>query len=219
MNISDECCKLNERSLKNLQGVHPDLVKVITLAGSRTPFLVTEGLRTLERQKTLVKSGKSKTINSRHLTGHAIDVCDMDGCYDIADLRLVATTIKEAAKELDVKIEWGGDWKRFVDTPHFQLPWKQYPISGAPVAAVVKEAAVSRPSVITGSVAAGLAIPSIPVPPLAEISNVASWQSSAETVSGFVGSPVLKYAIFGMVSYWLICHLGPKVLAKFGGEA
>lgn len=67
---------LGERSLKNLWGVHPDLVAVVKRAIqiTRTDFAVIEGVRTKERQKELVRKGASKTMNSRHLTGHAVDI-------------------------------------------------------------------------------------------------------------------------------------------------
>jgi len=35
--------------------------------------------------------------------------------------------MKAAAQELEIAIEWGGDWQSFPDGPHFQLPWKDYP--------------------------------------------------------------------------------------------
>jgi len=58
-----------------LEGVHPDLVEVIQQSIKRVPidFGISEGMRTVERQKELVESGASTTMNSRHLTGHAID--------------------------------------------------------------------------------------------------------------------------------------------------
>ena len=68
--------KLGARSISNLRGVHPDLVAVVKRAITITEidFTVTEGLRTKERQAQLVKAGASKTMNSRHITGHAVDV-------------------------------------------------------------------------------------------------------------------------------------------------
>ncbi len=68
--------KFSSRSEKNLQGVNPDLVKVTrrALEISEVDFGITEGLRSRYRQKQLVATGKSHTINSRHLTGHAVDV-------------------------------------------------------------------------------------------------------------------------------------------------
>ena len=121
--------KLGSRSLQNLSGVHPDLVAVVKLAISKTTqdFTVLEGIRNINRQRELVKTGKSTTMNSRHLTGHAVDLApwpiswEWEGFYPIAD------AMKAAAEELDVNLEWGGDWKSFPDGPHYQLSRKTYP--------------------------------------------------------------------------------------------
>jgi hypothetical protein len=121
--------KLGNRSLQNLSGVHPDLVAVVKRAIeiSEQDFTVLEGIRNINRQRELVKTGKSTTMNSRHLTGHAVDLApwpiswEWEGFYPIAD------AMKEAAEELDVNLEWGGDWKSFPDGPHFQLSRKTYP--------------------------------------------------------------------------------------------
>lgn len=134
--------KLDARSITRLQGVHPDLVAIANRAAKITvqPFIITEGLRTLERQKKLVAAGASTTLRSRHLTGHAIDVAafiDMDGTGDYTSgdnirwdwplYKTISIIIKDAAKELGFPIEWGGDWRTFKDGPHFQLPWREYP--------------------------------------------------------------------------------------------
>lgn len=126
---------LAPRSLKCLEGVHPDLVKVVRRAdelGAR--FHVTCGLRTEEQQRALVKAGKSRTMKSRHLTGHAVDfvVAESGGgvSYENGDMAECASIFKRAAKELGVAIEWGGDWKSFVDTPHIELDRKVYPPNG-----------------------------------------------------------------------------------------
>jgi len=121
--------KLGNRSLQNLSGVHPDLIAVVKLAisKSKVDFTVLEGIRNINRQRELVKAGKSTTMNSRHLTGHAVDLApwpiswEWEGFYPIAD------AMKEAAEELDIDLEWGGDWKNFPDGPHFQLSRKSYP--------------------------------------------------------------------------------------------
>lgn len=123
---------LNERSQRNLQGVHPDLVKVVKLAASQTTldFIVTEGLRTTARQAQLVKEGASRTMNSRHLTGHAVDLAAMlSGTvrWDWPLYGRLAVTMKAAAASLEVALEWGGDWTTFRDGPHFQLAAKAYP--------------------------------------------------------------------------------------------
>lgn len=124
--------KLSERSLHKLEGVHDDLVKVVKRAIEITEvdFAVTEGLRTKQRQEELVKAGASKTMKSRHLTGHAVDLAAVVGSeirWDWSLYPKIASAVKKAAYELDVPIEWGGDWKTFKDGPHFQLTWEEYP--------------------------------------------------------------------------------------------
>lgn len=121
--------RFGSRSLKNLEGIHPDLRKVMDLAIKKTTqdFSITEGLRTVDRQRELVNKGASRTMNSRHLTGHAVDVVPYPVSWDWEYFYPIADAVKEAAEELGVDIEWGGDWKSFPDGPHFQLTWRSYP--------------------------------------------------------------------------------------------
>ena len=124
--------KLSARSKQRLGGVHDDLVKVVERAIEITTvdFTVLEGLRLPERQKVLVDAGASKTLNSRHITGHAVDLgawVDNQVDWSWPLYHKIAVAMKEAAKELDVAIVWGGDWRNFKDGPHFQLPKKEYP--------------------------------------------------------------------------------------------
>jgi peptidoglycan L-alanyl-D-glutamate endopeptidase CwlK len=121
---------MDARSERNLIGVHPDLVKVIRRAAKAGGFIVTEGLRTKARQAQLVKAGASRTMNSRHITGHAIDVAAVvngEVRWDWPLYAAIAKTVKAAAKDLGVPIIWGGDWKSFRDGPHFELDRKAYP--------------------------------------------------------------------------------------------
>lgn len=128
-----------------LNGVKSGLAELVLEAAksSSVKFVVIEGLRTKERQAQLVKSGASKTMNSRHLVGEAVDLwpLDSDGNKLPSDaafpkgsaqaraadkalwdgLRKISTAMKAAAKDKNIKIEWGGDWKSFPDGPHFQL--------------------------------------------------------------------------------------------------
>lgn len=151
--------KLSERSLKELTGVHDDLVSVIRRAAelSAQEFAVHDGIRTLAEQKELVRSGASQTLDSRHLTGHAVDLVpvingklrwEWDPIYRIAD------AVRTAAKELEIPLRWGGAWdidftssndyaedlvadysarrkragkKVFLDGPHYELPKANYP--------------------------------------------------------------------------------------------
>lgn len=123
---------LGQRSLSRLEGVHPDLVRVIKKAAamSSLDFTVLEGLRTPARQKQLYDQGATKTMNSRHITGHAVDIAPMIGGtirWDWPLYHQLAEVVKAAAKAENVPIQWGGDWRTFKDGPHWELPWKQYP--------------------------------------------------------------------------------------------
>ena len=123
---------LGSKSLKKLVGVHEDLKRVCHRAIKLTTvdFTITEGVRTPARQKKLVEAGASKTMKSRHLTGHAVDVAAMVGNeirWDWPLYREISIAFKEAANELGVPIRWGGDWKSFKDGPHFELDRKVYP--------------------------------------------------------------------------------------------
>lgn len=139
---------LGKRSLDNLKNVNADLVRVVKRAIEITAidFTVIEGFRTEARQRELVRKGASKTMNSRHLTGHAVDIApivngsiswDFDHYYPLAE------AMARAATELGVTIRWGGCWSvitgkkgtaqswvqayrkgggRFLDGPHFEIP-------------------------------------------------------------------------------------------------
>jgi peptidoglycan L-alanyl-D-glutamate endopeptidase CwlK len=118
--------KLSQRSLDRLKGVDDDLVAVVKRAIELTEvdFGVTEGIRTLDRQRILFNEGKSKTMKSKHLIGRAVDVVAyVDGkvSWEKEYYHTIATAMKNAATELNVNIKWGGDFKSFFDGPHFEL--------------------------------------------------------------------------------------------------
>lgn len=132
--------QLSRRSEERLLGVKPQLVQVVKAAALHYQgpgeFVVVEGLRTLERQRELFNAGKSKTMRSRHLTGHAVDLApmvdvDKDGDLDLTWLREhfypICDAMRSSAAAFGVPIEWGGDWTEFVDMPHWQLPWSKFP--------------------------------------------------------------------------------------------
>lgn len=121
-----------QRSLDRLKGVHPDLVRVLkrAIAQSDLDFTVLEGLRTLDRQKQLMAQGATRTMNSRHLTGHAVDIAPVIGgavSWDWPLYHRLAKAVKAAAVKEGVALTWGGDWARFRDGPHWELNWKVYP--------------------------------------------------------------------------------------------
>lgn len=137
--LPDSGFRLGARSLSRLHvewesglRVHADLVAVVRLAIKLTPvdFTVLETIRTKERQKKLVADGASTTMNSRHLTGHAVDLgawVDGEVSWHFGHYVKIAEAVKTAADYLNVPIEWGGDWQTFKDGPHFQLPRRGYP--------------------------------------------------------------------------------------------
>ena len=120
---------LGAKSLSKLDGVHPDLVAVVERAIELTEqdFTVLEGLRDIDRQRELVRTGKSTTMNSRHLTGHAVDIAPWPISWDWDYFYPIADAMKQAAAELNISLEWGGDWTSFPDGPHYQLSRKVYP--------------------------------------------------------------------------------------------
>ena len=119
--------KLSVRSLSRLKGLDPDLILVVVRAiqVSRFDFGVTEGLRTKARQQELFKQGKSKTLDSRHLIGQAVDLVAYDEngnvTWDMDYYESINVAMQRAARELGVKLTWGGSWLTFKDGPHFQI--------------------------------------------------------------------------------------------------
>lgn len=152
---------LSQRDLSRLEGLHVDLVRVVRRAAELMPddlgFTITEGVRTKERQAQLVAAGASQTMNSRHLTGHAVDlaaVLDGQVRWDWGLYYRLADIVADAVRELAVPMVWGGcfdrpilQWKSrayvesddyaarrravgarpFLDGPHWELDRKAYP--------------------------------------------------------------------------------------------
>lgn len=125
--------KFSQRSENNLKGVNPDLVKVIRRALEITPvdFIVIEGLRTQARQKELVATGKSQTMNSRHLSGNAVDIIPVNTTWQIKEFTPILIAVKQAAVEQGIKLRFGINWKndpslpietKFIDAPHVEIP-------------------------------------------------------------------------------------------------
>jgi peptidoglycan L-alanyl-D-glutamate endopeptidase CwlK len=123
--------RLSQRSRGHLNGVHPDLVRVVERAIELTDidFGITEGLRTAARQKQLVASGASKTMNSRHLTGHAVDVVAYLGYVVRWGWGLyvqIAEAVQKAAQELNIPVVWGGCWMVVNRVPNLDAAVAQY---------------------------------------------------------------------------------------------
>ncbi|WP_319495994.1 M15 family metallopeptidase [uncultured Cohaesibacter sp.] len=215
---------LSARDERLLIGVHPDLVKVIRRAAEISPvrFRVTEGTRTLSKQRQLVASGASKTMNSRHITGHAVDLTPLidlnhDGKFSTKELYhwpsyyKLAPYLKQAAKDVGVSIEWGGDWRTFKDGPHWQLPWKKYPakhtasqaaslMGHAPYQDETEKQAAVRDSVPTVALGGAALNEANPLEALSNMSNVLTDQQ-AELSSGDVIRVLIAACIIGVTAY------------------
>lgn len=116
--------KFSKRSLNRLATVDEKLQAVTkrALEISEVDFSVLEGKRSLATQKRYFHQGKSRTMKSKHLTGRAVDLAPYPIDWnDLDRFRKVAEAMKKASEELDIAIVWGGDWKTFIDMPHFEL--------------------------------------------------------------------------------------------------
>jgi peptidoglycan L-alanyl-D-glutamate endopeptidase CwlK len=144
-----------KRSLAVRAGLVPELQRIVDLAikVTKQDFKLVSGLRTQAEQINHVASGASKTLNSRHLTGHAVDIVPYIGpgispyplqgdSAKVIKAKLsrfedVAMAMFIAADMLDIPLQWGNDWDcdgvptakdpdekgLIVDMPHFQIPW------------------------------------------------------------------------------------------------
>jgi peptidoglycan L-alanyl-D-glutamate endopeptidase CwlK len=111
-----------------LVGVHLDLVRVVERARRDHAFFVIEGRRTVERQRELVASGASRTMASRHITGHAVDLAPVPLDWsNFPAFRAMAGAVLRAADAEGVPVDWGGNWASFRDGPHFELRREKYP--------------------------------------------------------------------------------------------
>lgn len=141
--------------MKRLEGLHHDLICIVMQAAAISPvqFVITEGLRSIAEQRAKVAAGKSQTMLSRHITGHAIDfapIVEGKADYSWATIFQVVDAFREAAEELGHPIRWGGCWqimnapaqemfdeyveskrqlheKPFLDGVHIELPAALYP--------------------------------------------------------------------------------------------
>ena len=118
--------ELSELSKKRLEGVDERLKAIVMECAKRCPFPfnVSEGLRTVEKQREYYRQGKSKTMKGKHLTGEAVDLypltmdrkqVDWSRFEELADLMF------QVASDQGTEIVWGGHWKTLVDKCHFEL--------------------------------------------------------------------------------------------------
>lgn len=123
--------KLSNRSLSRLDGVHPNLVKVVKRAIeiSDVDFTVTEGVRTLETQRSYVKQGKSQIMKSKHLEGLAVDLAayvNNTVSWDFDHYFRIANAMRKAAIELNIRVKWGGAWRFLNDYTDSKSAYNEY---------------------------------------------------------------------------------------------
>lgn len=117
---------LSPKSRDRLMTCHPDLQRLISAVSDKTNIAVICGHRTEKEQQAAFNNKTTKVAwpNSKHnaLPSQAVDIVpvpldwqDKQGFIDMAKV------VKETAKELGIKIKWGGDFKGFFDGPHFEL--------------------------------------------------------------------------------------------------
>ena len=120
----------SKQSLARLNSTDERLVKVFTEVVKYFDCTILEGKRTVDRQKMLVEQGKSKTMNSKHLTGKAVDVAPYPIDWnDRERFTYFAGHVMGIASKMGIKLRWGGDWDRdtqvkdnsFDDLPHFEI--------------------------------------------------------------------------------------------------
>jgi peptidoglycan L-alanyl-D-glutamate endopeptidase CwlK len=141
---------ISARCELRLAGVHPDLVRVVRRAaegGALFRVPLDGGRRTPERQAELVAKGASQTMNSRHLTGHAVDLVPLvDGevSWDWKHFYPLADAIADAARAEGIPLIWGGAWGR---TAH---DWPQGGAKQAQDAYVAERRAAGRRPFLDG---------------------------------------------------------------------
>lgn len=210
-------------STRRLQGVHPDLTDVVHKAISNLdiPVLVVEGKRTRARQRQLVRKGASQTMNSRHLTGHAVDLVAVDGrklLWGQPYYQKISAAMKSAADELNVDIDWGGDWRSFKDTPHYQLNWKAYPKDDKswqdrvkpevkPCEVLAKTSRKYKTAGVAKHLSGGVAVSAIGA---ASLENVTAVKSYLDAVQSLVTGYGIFIAVGAAVAGWLVFELMQK---------
>lgn len=132
--------KLSMRSEDRLIGVHPKLQAVVkaAIAISKIDFSVIEGVRSIEKQREYFLAGKSRTMKSKHLTGHAVDLMpygdfdgdgDKEGSWEERHFLPIADAMFQASRNLGIQLSWGGHWASFKDCPHFEIDPRMYPFT------------------------------------------------------------------------------------------
>jgi peptidoglycan L-alanyl-D-glutamate endopeptidase CwlK len=127
--------KFSKRSQDRLNTCHPLLRKVFEEVVKKVDCTIIEGVRTVETQKEYVRTGKSTTMNSKHLpqadgTSWAVDCIAYPVEWDNWQRNyMFAGYVKGVAHSMGIDLRMGADWdgdfttkdQKFHDLPHFEL--------------------------------------------------------------------------------------------------
>jgi hypothetical protein len=120
--------KFSRSSLAKLETCHPDLIRLMEAAIKSSPmdFSIICGYRGEEEQKRAHDDGKSflKFPESKHnkKPSMAVDIAPYPIDWDnIKRFIKLSEHIKQTAKDLNISIWYGGDWKSLKDSPHYEL--------------------------------------------------------------------------------------------------
>ena len=122
--------RFGSKSKRELGTCHPDIQKLFKEVVRHFDCSVLEGKRSLDKQKELLKEGATKTLNSAHLDGEAVDVAPYPIDFEDRDrFHYFGGYVLGTAKQLGIEVIWGGDWNNdtktkdnsFDDLVHFEL--------------------------------------------------------------------------------------------------
>jgi peptidoglycan L-alanyl-D-glutamate endopeptidase CwlK len=137
-NEPDNKYYLSATSLMRLNNVKPILIDIFKEAIKQSPydFGIASGFRTLEEQQKLYAKGRTTSgkivtnadgiINkSYHQSGNAVDIyayINGKATWESQYYKPIAEHIMKVAKEkFNTNLQWGGNWTKFRDLPHFQI--------------------------------------------------------------------------------------------------
>jgi peptidoglycan LD-endopeptidase CwlK len=133
--------KYGKKSQEHLATLHPDLQKILNIAIKYYDITILEGVRDIERQEELLRTGMSKTMDSKHLKqadgySHAVD-CAINPIdwNDRERFVLLQGFLKGIADmlydqgQISHRLRLGVDWDNdgnikehsFFDGPHIEL--------------------------------------------------------------------------------------------------
>lgn len=117
--------KFSQRSVKKLKSVNKYLKGIMYDLLSHSPhdFAITEGLRTLEKQKKLLSENKTKTLQSKHLDGLAVDIVALPNGkvswepQHYVEIANALNDVLRLSNNQKYLVRWGGAWNCYMPCP------------------------------------------------------------------------------------------------------